>query len=148
MDPVVDLAPGTEGNALARRLADLVRSNLTRDWQRREFQRLRGSVAIVADDAASAVTLRFDFGRLTFHEGVVGVPDITISGTSADIESLTHMRFQGPFRLPLPRLSDGEGTSAVLGVLRALRRRDLKIYGLAFHGRFIVRLLRVLSSSG
>jgi hypothetical protein len=148
MDPVVDLAPGTEGNALALRLAEVVRRNLTRDWQRREFQRLRGSVALVADDAASAVTLRFDFGRLTFHEGVVGVPDITISGTSADIESLTHMRFQGPFRLPLPRLSDGEGTRAVLGVLRALRRRDLKIYGLAFHGRFIVRLLRVLSSSG
>jgi hypothetical protein len=148
MDPVVDLAPGTEGNALARRLAEVVRSNLTRDWQRREFQRLRGSVAIVADDAASALTLRFDFGRLTFHEGVVGVPDVTVSGTSADIESLTHMRFQGPLRLPVPRLADSEGRAALLEVLRALRRRDLKIYGLVLHGRFIVRVLRVLSSSG
>ncbi|HMJ15560.1 MAG TPA: hypothetical protein VK524_29290 [Polyangiaceae bacterium] len=148
MDPVVDLAPGTERSALARRLADVVRTNLGRDWQRREFQRLRGSVVILADDAVSALTLRFDFGRLTIHEGLIGVPDITISGSSADIEALTRMRFDGPLRLPLPGFRDAEGRAALGSVLRALRRRDLKIYGLMLNGRFIVRLLRVLSSSG
>jgi hypothetical protein len=33
-------------------------------------------------------------------------------------------------------------------VLKALRGRSLKIYGLAFHARFVVRLLRVLSRPG
>jgi hypothetical protein len=148
VDPVVDLAPGTEKNPLAHRLAELVRANVARAWQRREFQRLRGSAAIVADDAGAALTLRFDFGRLTVHEGLVGVPDITILGNTADIEALTSVRFDAPFRLPLPRLRDEGGRAALLSVVRALRQRNLKIYGLVLNARFVVRLLRVLSRAG
>jgi hypothetical protein len=33
-------------------------------------------------------------------------------------------------------------------VLGALRKRALKIYGMAFHARFVLRLLRVLSQRG
>jgi hypothetical protein len=145
LQPVVDLAPGTEKNPLAQMFAELVRSNVGSAWQRREFERLRGSAAIVADDAGTALTLRFDFGRLTVHEGLVGVPDITILGSISEIEALTNLPFITRFGVPLPRLGDASGRAALSHVVKALRERDLKIYGLVFHARFVVRMLRVLS---
>jgi hypothetical protein len=148
LQPVVDLAPGTEKNPLAQTLAELVRANVARGWQRREFERLRGSAAIVADDAGTALTLRFDFGRLMVHEGLVGVPDITILGSTADIQALTKVPFVTRLGLPFPRPGDATGRAALLDVVRALQRRNLKIYGLVLHARFVVRLLRVLSHAG
>jgi hypothetical protein len=125
--------------------AELVRSNVDSAWQRREFERLRGSAAIVADDAGTALTLRFDFGRLTVHEGLVGVPDITILGSTSEIEALTNLPFITRFGVSLPRLGDASGRAALSRIVKALRERDLKIYGLLFHARFVVRMLRVLS---
>jgi hypothetical protein len=148
VDPVVDLGPGAEHDPLARSLAEIVRANVSREWQRREFARLRGSAAVVADDAGTALTLRFDFGRLTIHDGVVGVPDVTIRGTTRDIEALTRLPFNSALGVPLAGLKDDEGRAAVLLVLRALRGGALKIYGMTFHARFVLRLLRVLSQRG
>jgi hypothetical protein len=147
VEPVIDLAPGAEHDPLASRFAEIVRDNLKNAWQEREFLRLRGSAVIFADDAGTALTLRFDFGRLTIHEGVVGIPDVTIRGGIADIEALTRLPVNGVSRLP-SALGDRDARAAVTSVAAALRRRSLKIYGLMFHPRFVVRLLRVLSQSG
>ena len=147
MEPVVDLAPGAEHDPLATRFAVIVRGNLKNAWQEREFLRLRGSAVIFADDAGTALTLRFDFGRLTIHEGVDGVPDVTIRGPIADIEALTQLPVHGLSRLPSV-LGDRDGRAAIGSVAQALRSRSLKIYGLIFHARFVMRLLRVLSHSG
>jgi hypothetical protein len=144
VEPVVDLAPGAEHDPLATRFAEIVRDNLRNAWQKREFLRLRGSAVIFADDAGTALTLRFDFGRLTIHEGVVGIPDVTIRGGIADIEALTRLPVQGLTRLPSV-LGDRDGRAAIGSVARALRARSLKIYGLVFHARFVMRLLRVIS---
>ena len=146
MEPVVDLAPGAEHDPLAARFAGIVRDNLKNAWQEREFMRLRGSAAICADDAGTALTLRFDFGRLTIHEGVVGIPDVTIRGGIADLEVLTRLPLRGLSRLPSV-LGDRDRRAAVSAVVQALRSRSLKIYGLVFHARFVMRLLRVLSQS-
>jgi hypothetical protein len=147
VEPVIDLAPGAEHDPLAARFAEIVRDNLKNAWQNREFLRLRGSAVIFADDAGTALTLRFDFGRLTIHEGVVGIPDVTIRGGIADIEALTRLPVPAVSRLP-SALGDPDGRAAIGSVARALRSRSLKIYGLMFHARFVVRLLRVLSQSG
>ena len=147
MEPVVDLAPGAEHDPLATRFAEIVRDNLRNAWQEREFLRLRGSAVIFADDAGTALTLRFDFGRLTIHEGVVGIPDVTIRGGIADIEALTQLPVGGLARLP-SILGRSDGRAAIGSVASALRSRSLKIYGLVFHARFVMRLLRVLSQSG
>jgi hypothetical protein len=146
VEPVIDLARGAEHDPLAARLAEIVRDNLKNAWQEREFLRLRGSAVIFADDLGTALTLRFDFGRLTIHEGVVGIPDVTIRGGIGDIEALTRLPVHGVSRLP-SALGDGNGRAAIGSVARALRSRSLKIYGLVFHARFVVRLLRVLSQS-
>ncbi len=148
MQPVVDLAPGTEKNPLAQRLAELVRGNVAQSSRRREFERLRGSAAVVADDAGTALTLRFDFGRLTVHEGLVGVPDVTILGNTRDIEALTDLPFATRLNVPWPNLGDDGGRAALKAVVSALRSRNLKIYGLVLHARFVLRLLRVLNRAG
>jgi hypothetical protein len=142
--PLVDLAPGTEGNPLAERLADLVRQNLADPGLRGEFERLRGSVAVVADDTGAALTLRFDFGRLTIHDGLVGVPDVTIRGDTDQVESLTLLPFTA-WRWPVPRLDEAGGRLAVREVLGALRAKKLKIYGLVMHFGLVLKVLRVLS---
>lgn len=148
MEPVVDLGPGADKNPLARVLADLVRTNARRAAQRRELERLRGSVAVVADDAGSALTLRFDFGRLTVHEGIVGVPDVTLRGRSADVEALADLPFKTRLRLPLPAPGDAEGRRAVAVLWSALRGKRIKIYGLLSHPRLVFGLLRVLARRG
>jgi len=91
VDPVIDLSPGAEHDPLARSFAEIVRANVARDWQKSEFSRLRGAAAIVADDAGTALTLRFDFGRLTIHEGLVGTPDVTKGVDGADNQRFHRM---------------------------------------------------------
>jgi hypothetical protein len=141
VEPIVDLAPGAGEDALAQLFATLVQRNLEDAARRRDFVRLRASIGVVADDAGTAITLRFDFGKLTIHEGLVGVPTITIRGATADIERLSEL----PHELGLRVLTDRESLGAARAVLSALRARRLKIYGLYSHPRLVLRLLRVLS---
>ena len=119
---LIDVAPGAENSSLANVLAELVRRNVGRDRTAREqFDRLRGAIALIADDHPTALTMRFDFGRLVVHDGVVGVPDITFRGALSALESLGELR------------------------VRHLRHRtDLTVYGLWTHPLMVRRLLRVL----
>jgi hypothetical protein len=139
VEPIVDLAPGAGEDGLAQLFATLVRENLVDEARRRDFSRLRASIGVVADDAGTALTLRFDFGKLTIHEGLVGVPTITIRGQTADIERLSEVS------VGFGALTDRSSLEAARHVLGALRKRSLKIYGLYSHPRLVLRLLRVLS---
>jgi hypothetical protein len=145
VQPVIDLAPGAEREPLARLLAELVQSNVRALPQRRAFERLRGSVAVIADDTGSELTLRFDLGRLTVHEGVLGVPDVTVRGLSEELVALAKLPYRSRFPLPWPRRQEPEGVDALKSTLAALGARRLKIYGLARHPRFVARLLRLLA---
>jgi hypothetical protein len=143
---LIDVAPGAESLPLAVSLAELVRRNIGRDAAKRaEFDRLRGAVAVVADDHLTSLTLRFDFGHLVVHTGVVGVPDITLLGPIAVLEALGALKARG--LLPL------RGLRSVVGLARGELREggagrgwdELKIYGLWTHPVLVRRLLRVLS---
>jgi hypothetical protein len=143
--PVIDLAPGAEAQPLARELFELVRSNVTRDSKKREaFERLRGAVAIVADDFGTALTLRFDFGRLVVHEGLIGVPDVTIRGSTKLLGSLGDLRSRTFPGLAAGILREGV-TRATFDDAILEDAGELKIYGLVAHPVFVHRLLRVLS---
>ena len=120
---MIDVAPGADSSQLATLLAELVRRNVTRDrGKRAEFDRLRGAIAVVAEDHPTALTLRFDFGRLIVHDGVVGVPDVTLRGPLSALEGLGELRARtfGP-------------------------RSDLTVYGLWTHPLMVRRLFRLLS---
>jgi hypothetical protein len=107
---------------------------------------MRGAVAMVTDDGTTALTLRFDFGRLVVHGGVVGVPDVTVRGSTRALGSLGDEPLRGLGRMALLVLSGGrrraEGTDGDSS------RRELQIYGFLTHPRLVRGLFAVLSRHG
>ena len=149
MPPSIELAPRAEDNGLASMLADLVRQNLeAKPHKQGDFRALAGSIAIVADDADVALTLRFDHGRLTIHDGIVGIPDVTIRGGSDTIMALSNMPLLTKLGLPLPHPRDKEGVAVARSILAAMRSGTFHIYGMLFHLPMMMRLTRVMSVNG
>lgn len=137
------LAPGAEDNGLCTMLADLVRQNLeAKPHKRGDFRALSGNVAIVAEDAEVALTMRFDGGKVTLHDGIVGVPDVTIRGPSDAIVGLSNVPLSTRFALPV---SFGAAQRAML---RGLRDGSLRIHGALAHPSMMLRLTRVMSVNG
>jgi hypothetical protein len=150
MPPDVKLAPGAEENGLAMMLADLVRQNLeAKPHKQGDFEALRGSVAIVADDADVALTMRFERGgKLTIHDGIVGIPDVTIRGPSDAVLALSNMPLATRLGLPIPHPRDHEAVKTVRLVMGAMREGKLHVYGMAFHLPLVMKLTRVMSING
>ncbi len=159
MSASVELAAGAEENGLATMIADLVRQNLeSKPHKRADFDALvnppgrRGangsSVAIVADDADVALTMRFGGGKLVIHDGIVGIPDVTIRGPSDTILALSNMPLTTPLSLPIPAPKDEEAKKTVRGVMDAMRAGTFHIYGMLFNLPLLVRLTRVMSVNG
>jgi len=149
MQTSVELAPRAEDNGLASMLADLVRQNLeAKPHKRADFQSLVGSFAIVADDADVALTLRFDHGKLTIHDGIVGIPDVTIRGGSDTIMALSNMPLSTRLGLPVPSPRDKEGVLVARSIVDAMRKGTFHIYGMLFHLPMMMRLTRVMSVNG
>lgn len=145
MRPVLDLAPGAEHSPLAARLVEHVRRNLDTDPSILVmFRAMRASLAIVATDTADSITLRFDHGRLTIHDGIVGIPDASIRGSFECLLSLTRLpRIKGA-ALPIPT-SSSSGKTQLRDLIASMRRGDLVVYGLALHPRMISRFLRLVA---
>ncbi|MGE0791392.1 MAG: hypothetical protein AB7S26_37300 [Sandaracinaceae bacterium] len=120
----IELAPGAEDNGLASMMATMMSQNLADHPERgKAFERLDGRVAIVAEDADVALTMRFMRGRAVLYDGIVGIPDVTVRGSAEVIGNLSLME-SGRFGLPDPK---GEVNRAMV---RALRSGELRIYGL------------------
>jgi hypothetical protein len=149
MMTTIELAPGAEDNGLATMLADLVRQNLdAKPHKKGDFEALDGAVSIVADDADVALTLRFDGGKLTIHDGIVGIPDLTIRGPSDVIMALSNMPLSTPLALPIPSPRDKDAKEVTKTVMAAMRAGKFHIYGAAFHLPLLMRLTRVMSVNG
>jgi hypothetical protein len=145
----IDLAPGAEDNGLASMLADLVRQNLeAKPHKVPDFDALDGTVAIVAEDADVCLTLHFESGRLTIHDGIVGIPDVAIRGTSDTIMAMSNMPLTRPLGLPIPDPRDKAQVAVSQSVMAAMRSGELKMYGALLHPGLVVRLTRVMSING
>ena len=145
----VTLAPGAEDNGLAMMLRDLVQQNLeAKPHKMGDFEALRGSVSIVADDADVALTMRFERGKLTIHDGIVGIPDVTIRGPSEAVLALSNMPLATRLGLPIPDPRDREAVKTVRTVMGAMREGKLHVYGMAFHLPLVMRLTKVMSING
>jgi hypothetical protein len=143
----ISLAPGAENNAFAAMLADLVRQNLeSKPHKKRDFERLDGTVALVADDAEVALTLEFRAGTLVLHDGIRNVPDVTVRGTSDAIMALSNVPLTRPLALPLP--TDRPSLEVVRDMVRATRTGQLRIYGMFRHFGLMSKLTRVMSVNG
>jgi hypothetical protein len=147
VDPIIDLAPGAEDNALAVEFADRIRDNTAaRPDTEKDFRALRASILMVAQDLGESFTLRFDHGRLTVHDGGVGIPWVTFCGDADALRRLADFRLTRWLRLPAlgPFAREGRETWRLLADFFA--RGDLTVYGVAAHPRTVVHLLRVLSA--
>jgi hypothetical protein len=150
MEPDVTLAPGADDNGLANMLAGLVSQNLQANPHKlADFAALDGRVAVVANDADVALTLHFyRGGRLVIHDGIVGIPDLTILGPSEAIIALSNLPATTPLGLPIPMPRDREAVGAVRVVASTLRDGRLRVHGALLHLPFFLRLGHVLSVNG
>jgi hypothetical protein len=134
----VELWPGAEDNGLAVMMATLVSQNIADHPERgEELGKLAGRVCIVAEDAGVALTMEFGDGRMRVHDGIVGLPDVTVRTDSEIITDLSRME-NGPFGLPDPR---GEVNQSIA---KALRTGRLRIYGLPVGLVLLARLGHLL----
>ena len=146
----IELAAGADENGLALMLSGLIAQNLEakpHKWS--DFEALHGSAAIVADDVGVALTLRFDRGeKLTIHDGIVGLPQVTIRGPADAIIAMSNLPSTTPLGLPVPNPRDREAVGAVRTLIAALRGGKLRIHGLLFHVPFVLKLGHVMSVNG
>jgi hypothetical protein len=150
MSPDVQLAPNAGENGLATMLADLVRQNIeAKPHKKAAFDGLDGSIAIVAEDVEMALTLRFERGgKLTIHDGIVGIVDVTIRGPSEAIMALSNLPLATRLGLPIPSPRDQEAVRSIVTVANSVREGRLHIHGLVFHLPLLMKLTRVMSVNG
>ncbi len=137
------LGPGAEDNPLAAWAHDtLVRrrgagSSAAARRRRSELGALRAAVVLVARDRRLSATLRFDHGQVTVHDGVLGIPDVTLC---ADHDALVALA-----ALPLSRRLRVPWTRGWHPHLARLLSGELKAYGLLAHPRTLLRVLRLFA---
>lgn len=135
----MDLAPGAEADPIAQQLAQRIRAGLAQG-AKPAFDALAGTIALVLEDADVALTLRFDFGRVTIHEGLVGAPDVTIRCRLSGFEALLGAGPSGGSLVEKGSLLVRRWRK----ISRERRANNFRIYGLVTHPALIARLLRVL----
>jgi hypothetical protein len=147
MEPIVDLAPGAEENPLAVHFSGLICDNLDHDPRRvSDFRTLRGAVLIVAQDSGTSLTMRFDHGRLTIHDGAIGIPSVTFCGDEQALLQLPQIAFHQWLKIPMLGVFHRRASVPLRALAALVASGDLKIYGLVAHPKFILTLLRVISN--
>jgi hypothetical protein len=168
VEPLVDIVPLAESSALARHYADRIRRNLADRESHRRFLALKSTVFLVDFDSGDAITLRFDHGRLTLHDGTIGVPDVTFGGPLHALLGLDRVTLQNLMEVVLRRdvassalvdTDDRRSTpppasnrrptftrerASLREVIRLFRAGELRIYGLYRHPRTVARFLRLI----
>lgn len=136
----IELAPDAVDNGLANMLSELLRQNLVdRPEKRRDFEKLVGRVAIVAEDVGVSLTMRFSGGHVVVHDGIVGIPDVTVRADGDAIMQMSLVELDGRFRLPDPRR---EGTKALFAMQSKGR---VHTYGTLMNIPLLIRLTRLMS---
>jgi hypothetical protein len=133
-------------------LADLVRQNLEQKPHKvGDFEAITGSIAIVAEDAEVALTLVFKNGQLLVHDGIEGVPDVTVRGNSDIIMAMSNIPLTRLFPLPplpIPHPRDRQGVATMREIGAAMRGGSFHAYGIALHVPMMMHLTRVMSVNG
>jgi len=136
--PEITLAPGSEESALAFMLSDLLRQNLkSRPEKVEDFNALNIGVGIVAKGPDVGITMQFEKGKLTCHDGLVGNPGIVINTDLLVFTDLINIKIKSG----MPYFFDEIGKSIIVKLLK----RELKLKGLLTHPFTLVRLIRVMS---
>ncbi len=135
---LVNLAPGAEEAALAMMLSEIIESNLRDKPQKlKDFNKLKTRVYINAYDADLELTLVFNKGELTVHNGNVGQPNISTITDSGTLLDLTNLKIKAG----IPWFFDENGRE----VTKKMLSGKLKIHGLVTRLLPIIRLTKAMS---
>lgn len=163
MNPIVDLAPGADTSPIARYFADRIREAIAEPRLLASFVAMKATVFVVDFDSGDAATLRFDHGRLTLHEGTIGMPTVTFGGPRNALLSLDRVKLgslpqaiwgstervsmaDDARRSSPPPASTRRGPKLELReLLRLFSQKELRVYGLWSHPRTTVRFLRLVA---
>ncbi len=128
-----------EPSAFAEMLGGLIRANVLANPKKKDdFDTLVGRVGIWVTDIDEGVTLVFDAGKLTVHNGLEPQRTITIRAEAETVMSLSNLKI-GPFGLPV--YYDDVGRGVALKLLRG----KLKIDGLLPNIATLNRVTRIFS---
>ena len=124
VESLVTFADGDDASAFATMLGGLIEANVNgRPEKRSDFDTLRARVGIEVDDIEEAVTLDFEAGHLTVHNGLKPRRQITISADAETVMQLSSLRI-GPLGIPVYYDATGRG------IATKLLTRKLKIDGI------------------
>ncbi len=134
----INLAPGAEENGMAVMLGDMIKTNIeNKPSKLKDFNKLKGTVLLNAVDADVQMTMVFNKGSLTIHDGKVGKPMLQIatdSGTLLDLANLS-------IKFGMPYYFDETG----LMVIKKLMKRELKIKGMFAHTMALTHMTKIMS---
>lgn len=134
----INMAPGAEENGMAVMLGEMIKTNIeNKPSKLKDFNKLKGTVWISAEDADVRMTMVFNKGSLTIHDGKVGKPMIQIatdSGTLLDLANLS-------IKFGMPYYFDETG----LMVIKKLMKRELKIKGMFAHIMALTYMTKIMS---
>jgi len=138
----VMLAPGASENGLALMLSGLLTQNLAdKPHKKKDFDALRAVIAIVAEDVGVALTLEFLGGSLVVHDGIHGVPDVTVRASADDVTNMSLVE------LTKRGFPDGSGEVSKQ-IDAAMSSGRIRAIGAARHPLTMLRLTRVMSVHG
>jgi hypothetical protein len=168
LDPIVDLAPGADDSLLAQFFAERIKARVEEPSARRSFLALKSTIFVVDFDSGETISLRFDHGRLTVHEGPIGIPSVTFGGPRRALESLDRVHLgelpgallgskrqgvslvettEGRTSSPPPSSPPPSGRPRKLDVAdlaRLFAKKELRVYGLLSHPRTVFRFLKIV----
>jgi hypothetical protein len=135
----IKFAPGIEDEGgLPVMIAGIIKGNLeTKPQRQNDFNALNGNIYMQAEDAGIDMTMLFEKGTLTVHNGKIGEPKICISTDSATLLDLANI----DVKFGLPYYFDKVG----LGVIKKILTRKLKIKGLLTHNIMLTRFTKLMS---
>ncbi len=132
------IAPGSEDNAMADMLSNLLRQNIAQSTIKEAiFNAMKTTVAVHIEDIDVALTLDFDYGTLTIYSGTPKRARIRIYTASAYVLDLSNISI----RFGLPCFFDDKGRA----ILQNVWKGNIKIVALPWDLLDVIRLTRIMS---
>lgn len=134
----IEFGPGIEDGGMAMMMADIIKSNLEEKPRRlKNFNALNGNIYLKAEDAEVDMTLVFNKGSLSIHNGKAGIPKIGIVTDSGTLLNLANISI----KFGLPYYLDATGREVIIKLVTG----KLKIKGLITHPIMLTRFTKLMS---
>jgi len=149
MSVAVELDSTATENGFAQMLGTLLIQNLESKPRKRKIaSKMRGRVAIVADDAGVSVTLVFEGATIRVFGGIVGYPDVTVRGETDAILATSSIPLHTWLSLPFPDPRRSEEKANFATFIEGQRTGAVHTHGFFTHPRLSIGLMQVLSIYG